>query len=159
MAKPTGYVETTVLSVLTSRPARDIVQMALQQLTSEWWDAASGRFELFSSDFVLREASRGDREAAGKRMEIAEGLAELAVTPAVAALAKRSLKETGLPSKAQLDAAHLACAAVHRMDFLVTWNCTHIANAVLMPQMQATCRTAGHKYPQICTPQELMTTT
>jgi len=156
MPKPAVYIETTVISLLTARPTRDIVQTALQQLTHEWWDSRSRHFDLFISEFVLSEAARGDRDAAQRRLAALKKLKELAVTPAVAVLADRLLKETRLPAKAQQDAAHLACAAVHAMDYLVTWNCTHIANAVLIPQVQSVCLLAGYKCPQICTPQELM---
>ncbi len=145
-----------MLSVLTAGPTRDIVQTALQQLTHEWWERRSRSFDLFISDFVLREASRGDKVAARRRLDAAANLKELSVNVAIETLATRLLNETRMPSKAQQDAAHLACAAVHGMDYLVTWNCTHIANAVLIPQVQAVCLLAGHKCPQICTPQELM---
>ena len=156
MSKPTVYLETTVISLLTARPTRDVVQTALQQLTRKWWEQRRHRFELFVSDFVLQEAARGDKDAARRRLELAIKLKELAVTPPMEALAARLLKETRLPAKAKQDALHVACAAVHGVDYLLTWNCTHIANAVIVPDVQTVCLLAGYDCPQICTPQELM---
>jgi predicted nucleic acid-binding protein len=156
MPKPSVYLETTVISLLTARPTRDVVQMALQQLTHEWWEQPRHGFELFVSDFVLQEAARGDKDAARRRLELATQFKELAVTEAIEELAARLLKETRLPAKSKQDALHVACAAVHGVDYLLTWNCTHIANAVIIPDVRTVCLLAGYDCPQICTPQELM---
>lgn len=156
MPKPSVYLETTVISLLTARPTRDIVQSALQQLTREWWEQRRHDFELLSSAFVVQEAMKGDAAAARRRMEVLDQLRELPYTPETELLASRLLRETRLPAKAQLDALHLASAAVHGVDYLVTWNCTHIANAVIIPDVRTVCLLAGHECPHICTPQELM---
>lgn len=120
MAKPSVYLETTVISLLTARPTRDIVQSALQQLTREWWELRRHDFELLSSAFVVQEATKGDAAAAKRRMEVLSRLRELPYTPETEALAIRLLRETRLPAKAQLDALHVASAAVHGVDYLVT---------------------------------------
>ncbi|GDY22101.1 hypothetical protein LBMAG56_34480 [Verrucomicrobiota bacterium] len=159
MPKPTVYLETTIVSVLTARPTRDLIQTALQQLTREWWDKRRNDFELFVSDFVIQEAGRGDKVAASRRMEVIAKIKELAVVNSIEALAARLLKETRLPARAKQDALHVACAAAHGLDYLLTWNCTHIANAVIVPDVQLVCRSAGYVCPQICTPQELMSIT
>ena len=156
MPKPTVYLETTVISLLTARPTRDIVQSALQQLTREWWELRRHHFELLSSTFVIQEAARGDALAAKRRLEVLNQLRELPYTSETELLAARLLRETRLPAKAQLDALHLASAAVHEVDYLVTWNCTHIANAVIIPDVRRVCTLAGFQCPHICTPQELM---
>ncbi|NBV22144.1 MAG: PIN domain-containing protein [Proteobacteria bacterium] len=156
MAKPTVYLETTVISLLTARPTRDVVQMALQQLTLEWWETRRHDFELYVSDFVLQEAARGDQDAARRRLELAVKFKELPFTGEIEVLAARLLEETRLPAKSKQDALHLASAAVHGVDYLLTWNCTHIANAVIIPDVRTVCRLAGFECPQICTPQELM---
>lgn len=156
MPKPSAYLETTVISLLTARPTRDIVQSALQQLTREWWEQRRHDFELLSSVFVVEEAMKGDAAAAKRRMEVLNQLHELPYLPETEALATRLLRETRLPAKAQLDALHLASAAVHGVDYLVTWNCTHIANAVIIPVVRTVCSLAGFDCPHICTPQELM---
>lgn len=156
MPKPTVYLETTIGSVLTARPTRDLIQMALQQLTREWWETRRNVFDLFVSDFVIQEAGRGGRLAARRRLEVIANLKELAVVDEIETLAARLLKETRLPARAKQDALHLACAAVHGVDYLLTWNCTHIANAVIVPEVQRVCASASFSCPQICTPQELM---
>jgi hypothetical protein len=52
------------------------------------------------------------------------------------------------------DALHIAVATVHGMDYLLTWNCTHIANAITRPKIELICRVAGYEPPVICTPPE-----
>jgi hypothetical protein len=61
-----------------------------------------------------------------------------------------------MPAKARLDALHVATAAVHGMDYLLSWNCKHIANAMLRSRIESICRTAGFEPPVICTPLELV---
>ena len=149
------YIETSVLSYLTARPSRDVVQSARQQLTIEWWDRRE-LFELVISEPVLDEARRGDPSAAARRVEAASGITVLPGTTQAEALATSLILTAAMPKKAVVDAAHVALAAVHRADFLLTWNCTHIANAVMRPKIEAVCREAGFDPPVICTPDELM---
>jgi predicted nucleic acid-binding protein len=122
------YLETSVVSYLAARPSRDMVIAAHQQLTRDWWDRRF-EFELFVADPVLEEASRGDLEAAQRRLAFLEGIPVLTAHPDALGLARSFLAEAALPSNAAIDALHVALAAVHGMDFLLTWNCTHIANA------------------------------
>lgn len=153
--KPRVYIETSVLSYLTSLPSRDLVQAAHQRITSEWWERRE-RFELFVSDAVLAEAGRGDQAAAGRRLAAAAGLVALTAPAEARALASALLKAAAMPPKAAMDAAHVAIATVHGMNFLLTWNCTHIANAVMRERIEDACRRAGFKPPVICTPEELI---
>lgn len=76
--------------------------------------------------------------------------------PQAQALAHDFLNAAALPTKAAVDAAHIALAAVHGMDYLLTWNCRHIANAEIRPQLEALCWRAGYRPPVICTPLELL---
>lgn len=152
--KPRVYVETTVPSYLTAWPSRDLVRAAQQQITREWWDRRD-RFDLFVSPQVLMECQAGDPTAAADRMTALAGLPLLDQTPDVAALAQALVQEVPIPSRAAADAVHIATAAVHGMQYLLTWNCTHIANAALRPRIEATCRAGGFEPPLICTPQEL----
>jgi hypothetical protein len=125
-------------------------------MTVEWW-AARGGFDLFVSDAVLEEMRAGDPAAAARRLSAAEGATVLATTPDAQALAKTLLRAAALPSKAAVDAIHVAVATVSAMDFLLTWNCTHIANAVMRPRIEAVCPISGFEPPTICTPEELRT--
>jgi hypothetical protein len=153
--KPRVYIETSVLSYLTAWPSRDLVQAAHQRVTSEWWTGRE-RFELFVSDAVLAEASRGDSDAARRRLAAAEGLPALIATAEAQSLANALLRAAAMPAKAAIDAAHVAIATVNGMNFLLTWNCTHIANAVMRETIEGVCRGAGYRPPVICTPEELV---
>jgi predicted nucleic acid-binding protein len=149
------YVETSVFSYLAARPSRDLLVAGHQQVTREWWDLRH-RFELFASDAVIEEAARGDEQAATLRLSLIEGVSILDPLPTAQELAKGFLSSLALPRKAAIDAVHIALAAVHGVDFLLTWNCTHIANAALRPRIEALCWEAGHRPPIICTPLELL---
>ncbi len=133
-----------------------IFALANQSITIEWWELSSGRFELFISELVYVEAARGHEDAAARRIAILDTLQELEVTDAVKNLVVALMKEGSFPVSAEMDAYHIAVAAVHGMDYLLTWNCKHIANAVLRPKVEAVCRHHGYEPPVICTPQELM---
>ena len=126
--KPTLYLETTIPSYLTAWPMRDVVLLAQQQLTREWWENHCGRFQVFVSELVLEEAAAGDSDAARRRFEMLAGMPLLQSTSGAERLAMLYLREIPLPSKAARDAAHIAIASVHAMDYLVTWNCRHIAH-------------------------------
>lgn len=153
--KPRVYVETSVLSYLTASPSRDLVQAAHQQITVEWWGRRD-RFDLFVSEAVLAEARKGDPAAAARRIGAAEGLQVLSATHDAQRLATALLEAAVMPEKAAIDAAHVAIATVHGLEFLLTWNCTHIANATMRPRIEAVCRQSGFQPPIICTPEELV---
>lgn len=152
--KPRVYLETSVISYLTGRPNRDLVTAAHQQITREWWDHRD-RFELFVSQAVLTEISRGEPEVADRRMDAIRGVVVLPVTNSASQLAERFLEEHAMPAKAAIDAIHVAVAVVNGMDYLLIWNCAHIANAVRRLQIERTTRSAGYQSPVICTPEEL----
>jgi hypothetical protein len=128
-----------------SRESRDTV---------EWWGAREA-FELFVSDAVLAEARLGDPAAAARRLAAAQPLTVLAATGDAQHLANALLAAATMPRKAAIDAVHVAIAAVNGMDFLLTWNCAHIANAVMRPRIESVCRSVGFEPPTICTPEEL----
>ena len=149
------YVETSVISNLTAHPSRSVIDMGHQVATYEWWTSCQGACELYSSAIVEREASKGDAEAAALRMEAIAATKTLPVTEAAIGLAEMLLRETAVPRTSFDDALHIAVAAVNRMDFLVTWNCKHIANAVAMPKIYKVCQDAGYSCQLICTPEQM----
>jgi predicted nucleic acid-binding protein len=153
--KPRVYLETTVPSYLTSRPSRDLIIAGHQQITREWWEKR-GDFRLYISQLVIDEVSAGDAAAARERMKVLRDVPLLDIVPEVAELASGILASSVIPRKAATDAAHIAIAAVHGMDFLVTWNCVHIANAVIARALESICRKHGRECPVICTPEELL---
>ena len=154
-AKPTVYIETSIVSYLTARPSHDLLVAAHQQLTIVWWDEQRTRYEIFTSHVVLAEARAGDPEAAQRRLVVLECLPLLDVTDAAIALATMLITGQALPAQAAQDALHLAMACVHGMQYLLTWNCTHLANARLRSRIEQVCREAGYIPPIICTPEEL----
>jgi predicted nucleic acid-binding protein len=155
MTRQLVYLETTVVSYLTAWPSRDVVRVAHQQVTRDWWQQRD-RFELFVSEAVLREAGAGDPAAAADRLAALKGLPILATTLVAADLAKRLLQDHALPGVAAADALHVAVAATNGMHYLLTWNCRHIANAVTRRKIEESCRRAGLVPPVICTPEELI---
>jgi hypothetical protein len=152
--KPKVYIETTIPSYLTAWRSPDLVMAANQEITKEWWDNCK-QFDLYISALVIQEAEAGDPNAAKRRLEKLEGILELDVTEEVETFATQLLEKIPLPPKAKIDALHISVATINGMDYLLTWNCTHIANATLRPKIEALCREFGHEPPTICTPQEL----
>jgi len=149
------YVETSVLSYLTSRLSRDLIVAGHQQLTQEWWASRRDKFDLFVSQTVIEEASAGDREAARQRLSILEQLPLLELSQEALDLARDLVHGGPLPAKAEVDALHIAIAATNRVDFLLTWNCKHLANAALRNCIDRVCRARGYDPVVICTPEEL----
>jgi len=154
--KPKVYLETSVIGYLTSRPSRDLVTAANQQLTRDWWDDHRARFDLVISEAVLAECGAGDAIAADERSLVLADIPTLDITEEVKKLADDLVNRVPLPPKAEVDAVHIAVAAMNGIDFLLTWNCTHIANAALMHRIESICRDWGIDPPTICTPQQLM---
>jgi predicted nucleic acid-binding protein len=154
--KPRLYLETTIPSYLTSRPSRDLIVAGHQQITREWWEKRTGSFRLYVSQLVIDEVSAGDPTAARERLRVLRHIPLLDITPQVAELATGILAAGKIPRKAATDAAHIAIAAAHGMDFLVTWNCVHIANAAIAKALAFICREHACECPVICTPEELM---
>ena len=146
IGKPRVYFETSIVSYLTARPARDIVIAGRQQSTRDWWVTASSRFELVISQLVREEAGVGDPDAATARLAAFAPLARLAFSREALALAQRLVDAGAVPRRAAPDAAHVAIAAVQNVEFLATWNLRHIANATARPEhQQGAVRAAGSR--------------
>ena len=150
------YIETSVVSYLAARPSRDLIVAAHQALTQAWWDARRHAFELAASVYVLDECAQGDAGAAQRRLGLIEGIAILPVSAHIETLAAALLAGGALPREARIDALHIACAALNGVDYLLTWNCKHIANFERLPAVERICRDNGYEPPRICTPTELM---
>ncbi len=150
------YIETTIVSYLTAWPSRDVIVAAHQQITDEWWRTKRQFFELFASQLVLREAQAGNENMAQRRLSALEEVELLEVTEEALALAEDLLSKGPLPRKAEEDAVHIAVAVTNGMDYLITWNCKHIANARMRDKIEQVCRANGYKPVIICTPEELL---
>lgn len=155
-AKPTLYMETSVPSYFTARPSADLVVATHQHLTREWWEKRLSSFEVYVSELVYDEVQRGDAEAARRRLDVIDRFSMLIVAAEAETLARQYLRELPLPERALADALHLAVASLNGMDYLVTWNCRHIARGSvkrMLPQINAG---QGLDTPTICTPEELL---
>jgi hypothetical protein len=155
MVLPSIYIETSVVSYLVARPSRDIIVAAHQQLTSDWWYNQRTEYDLFTSQLVLDEAQAGDPEVASRRLAELEGISLLKLSDAAIGLAENLIKANAVPQKAAQDALHIAIACANGMEYLLTWNCKHIANARMRSKIDKVCREMGFIPPIICTPEEL----
>jgi hypothetical protein len=153
--KPTVYIETTVISYLAARPAGDVIRAAHQQITREWW-AQRDRYDIYVSSVVAAEVAEGDPSAAVERMAVMRGIPVLDPTPEAQALAMRLVSELAIPPNAIRDAAHVGIAAVQGIQYLLTWNCRHLANLHQRPRIEQVCRDYGLEPPMIGTPEELL---
>ena len=155
--KPRVYVETSVVSYLVGwLNERSLLVAFNQEITREWWSVRRGSFALFSSAAVVDEARKGDPRLAAERLTFLRETTLLGISDEATRLTFELLRNTGMPAKAEVDALHVAVATTHGMDYLMTWNCRHIANASILPGVYSVCRAAGYEPPLICTPQELM---
>ncbi|MCL2700242.1 MAG: DNA-binding protein [Phycisphaerae bacterium] len=155
MAKKRVYIESSVISYLTAWPSRDLITLARQHLTREWWARREG-WEFFVSPAVLEEIADGDPLAAAERLVVVRELPVLSDHPKARAMAGKLATEIPIPDKAQADAAHLALAAFHGMDYLATWNQTHLDNPHLREKIRETIRAQGFSPALVLTPERLL---
>ncbi len=153
---PRVYVETSVISYLTARPSRDLIMAAHQEVTREWWQNQRLGFELFYSEAVRDEAAMGDAQAAAQRLALLDNLNLLEIPLQAIDLANALVNATALPTKAKVDALHIAIAAYEKMDFVLTWNFKHIANAQSASKVRQVCESFGQVCPVLCSPLELL---
>ncbi|NEO47253.1 MAG: type II toxin-antitoxin system VapC family toxin [Moorea sp. SIO4A3] len=152
----TVYIETSIIGYLTARSSNNLILMANVEATREWWDTRRTQFRLYISQVVLDEVGRGDPEIANRRLELLINFPLLEVNEAAQNLAAKFLSKSNLPPKATDDALHIALATVYGLDYLLTWNCKHIANAQIQKKLAQISFDAGYELPIICTPYELM---
>ena len=153
--RPRVYIETTIVSYLVATGSRDVIQSARQEITRDWWKRR-GQFDLYVSRTVVAEARRGNPQAAARRLDSLRGIPRLAAGPRVVALAETFIRNGTLPTQARVDGIHVGVAAVNGIEYLLTWNLRHLANAVIRGKIDEAVRKAGLVPPIICTPEELM---
>src|SRR5947207_13157090 len=122
VTKPTVYVETSVVSYLTARPLSDPIVAGQMAATREWWADAPAQFDLYTSALVIAEASAGDAKAAAERLTALATLPQVPLTDEARDLAAALIAAAAMPSRARVDALHVATAATNGLDYLVTWN-------------------------------------
>lgn len=153
--KPRVYVETSVISYMTARPSSNILLLARQQFTREFWEMRDVDFVAWVSDLVLDEASAGDPMAAAARLSACAGLAMLDINPAVQAFAKELIRSSAVPATEPEDALHLALATIHKMDYIASWNFAHLVGPAAKFKLQSKIAALGHRPPIIATPEEI----
>jgi hypothetical protein len=154
--KKTVYIESSVVSYLTSKPSRDIVSAAYQQITRDWWETERGRYECFISDFVIDEIAKGVPDAASARLAAIQGFRKLALNPPILELIKEYRQILPVPETSQLDVFHLAISVGNGMDYVLSLHFKHIANAMIREKLQLLNTELGLRTPVICTPEELI---
>jgi PIN domain len=152
----TVYIETSILGYLTARSTKDLILAANIEITKDWWEFRRNAFNPYTSEAVLEEVAQGDAEIATQRLEILRDFPLLTLNQAVQDLAAQFLARSSLPPKAKVDAIHIAAATIHGMDYLLTWNCKHIANAQIQGKLAVISLDFGYVLPILCTPNELM---
>jgi len=155
---PSVYLETTIASYLAAQPSRDLIIAAHQQITHHWWLNARGRFELYISDAVLNEIRGGDPDAAARRLAIVNGLPVLQLNEDVRNLVHEYDRRLGLAGRARADLPHIAFAVAYQMDYLVTWNCRHIANGEVIRRLLDANAALQRPTPLLLTPEEILST-
>jgi hypothetical protein len=151
---PAVYLETSVIGYLASRRSADPIVAGNQQATLDWWKQRE-RFDVYVSEAVVDECSAGDPTAVAERLVFLRGIPELDISFLAKSVAGELIRVTALPVKAHVDALHIAIAAASGMDYLLTWNCRHIANASLRRRIEEVLASFDLAAPVICTPQEL----
>ncbi|MDB9420210.1 MAG: PIN domain-containing protein [Microcystis viridis Mv_BB_P_19951000_S69] len=152
----TVYIETSIIGYLTARSTKNLIIAGNIETTRDWWQNRRNDFVLYISQVVLDEVAKGDAEIALKRLEILNELPLVELSQAVRNLATQFLMRSNLPPKASDDAVHIAAATVHGLDYLLTWNCKHIANAQIQRKLAEISLDLGYELPIICTPYELL---
>ncbi len=156
LIKPSVYIETTIPSYLVGRPSRDVIVFAHQELTWTWWTKYRKYFSLYTSEFVLDEIANGDQVISSKRLETLEKVELLDLDDEIRKLAAIYLQKLSIPNSAATDTLHIACAVFHKIDYMLTWNCKHLANASIRRHLQAINHGLGLSTPDLCTPEELL---
>ena len=153
--KPRVYVETSVISYLTARPSSNILLLARQQFTREFWEMRQSEFVAWMSDLVLDEASAGDPSAAAARIAACAGLSLLDINPAAQSFARELIRTGAVPPTEPEDALHIALATVHQMDYIASWNFAHLVGPAAKFKLQSKIAALGHRPPIIATPEEI----
>lgn len=156
MENPSVYLETSFVSYLTAKPSRNLIIAAHQNITLDWWENRRQNFELFISQVVIDEAKLGDLDAATRRLKVLENIPHLAISKEIADFSSKLIDKHLVPASELRDAIHIATSCVSGIDYLLTWNCKHIANAQKRKEIEKMCAEFGYVSPVICTPEELL---
>ena len=150
------YIETSIVSHATAWPSGDPVVAALQHQAKRWLDEQMGLHDVLTSQLVIDEASLGDSDAASRRLEALDGIPVLPVNPDADRIADAIIANSMMPEKARIDALHVATAALAGVQYLLTQNCKHIANAHELPRVLRLLDDFGLGGMLVCTPAQFL---
>lgn len=155
MSRPRVYIETTIPSFYyTTRSG--VAARARQAWTRRWWEMAPEHYDLMTSDAVIAELQDGDYPSREAAVALVRRLPLLEVTPAAAEIVEAYIQHRLMPADPTGDALHLALASYHKCEFLVTWNCNHLANANKFGHIRRVNNLLGLYVPILATPLELL---
>jgi len=152
---PKVYIETTIPSFYHEiRTDPDIV--ARKNWTQHWWDFKREGYDLFSSEAVVDELGGGDYPTKDDALSLLEDIPLLAVETPVIEIVEAYIRRSVMPASPSGDALHLALASYYKCDFLLTWNCKHLANANKFGHIRRVNAILGLFVPSLVTPLELL---
>ncbi len=149
------YIETSVVSYLVARPSKNVVIAAHQASTSDFWERLD-QYDVYVSDIVIQEASKGDETLSRCRIQIIENFQVLEIDDEIKKIARYLLLNKVIPEKCPEDALHIAVAAANGMDAIVTWNFKHINNPFIRKRVRQLLQKIGWACPEICSPEEFL---
>lgn len=155
MVKPCVYVETTIPSFYHEARTLPAIQVR-KEWTRQWWHEAPGVYELVTSPAVLDELAGGPPEKSALWLALVRDLPVLPIEPAITEIVVAYVGHRLMPADPGGDALHLAVASYHKCDFLVTWNCQHLANANKFGHIRRVNTMLGLFVPALVTPLELL---
>jgi predicted nucleic acid-binding protein len=150
------YIETSVISYLTARPSRDLLLLARQQYTRDFWSLSAQHYEPLISALVMSEIRRGDEVAAAERVAVCNSLAQLPLTEAAERLAQQLIDIRAVPATEPEDALHIALATLAEVDYLASWNFAHIVGPSAKLKLQFQLKELGYKPPAIASPEDIL---
>lgn len=156
MSLPRIYVETSVISYLTSRPSRDLVIAARQETTREWWDLRNQAFQPLISNLVIQEVAAGDPDAALLRLQICQTIEQLDIDPAAKELAAKLIEVKAIPANEEEDALHIALATIAQVEYIATWNFAHMVSPAAKYRLQKHIEQLNFTSPLLATPEEIL---
>ncbi len=151
----TVYIESSVVSYLTSQTSRDLVTAARQAITTEWWNDQRSKYDAYVSALVEEEISHGDPDAADRRLSAIKEIPALDISEQASALAKELIRLEAIPANSEEDALHIGIAASSGIDYLLTWNFKHLNNAETKKTIALIVENHGFVCPILCSPEEL----
>lgn len=149
------YIETSVISYLSGRLSRDVIIVGRQEITREIWPLLTEQFDCYISALVREEIERGDPEAASSRLAALAGVATLTISDEARDLAKAIVENGLVPRQFTEDALHIAIAAMHGLDYVLTWNFKHLNNVQTKVKIADFIEDCGYEPPLVCSPDEL----